>query len=219
MAIEERLFQALKEEMTSKSSQFFAELEKASGIKASSWKHVYYGHQRATSEMIEFCCRFLPNYAYWIGTGATPESSMDHMAPRGEFLKPDVLEEIVLKEPVDWTTEEVEIVARNLFGGTGINPALMRLMSDGMLARENKKLLNIKGLTLPNILKKEPELWSETEMNYVLFKRFLNPLDQTPFVDFVRTNLNPKDSLDLDLIARQEEKIVYVVERAESMRD
>jgi hypothetical protein len=175
MPIEERLFKALKEEVTSKTSQFFSDLEKLSGIKAGSWKHVYYGHQRATSEMIEFCGRYLPNYAYWIITGATPEDSMDHMAPRGEFLKPDVLEEIVLKEPVDWTTEEVEIVARNLFGGTGINPALMRLMSDGMVAREKNKLLNIKGLTLPSILKKEPELWTETEMNYVLFKWWLPP--------------------------------------------
>lgn len=206
--------------MTSKSSQFFSELEKSSGIKASSWKHVYYGHQRATSEMIEFCCRFLPNYAYWIGTGATPESSMGHMAPMGEFLKPDVLEEIVLKEPVDWTAEEVEIVVRNLFGGTGINPALMRLMSDGIVAREKKKLLNIKGLTLLSILKKEPELWTETEMNYVLFKWWLPlPSATMPYTDFVKANLCPNDSLDLNLIARQEAKIDYEVERAESMRD
>lgn len=221
MTIEERIFQALKEDMTAKSSHFFSQLEKTSGIKASSWRHVYYGHQRATSEMIEFCCRYIPNYAYWIATGATPESSMDHLAPSSkEFLKPDVLEEIALKEPVDWTTEEVEIVARNLFGGTDINPALMRLMSDGMVAREKKKLLNIKGLTLPSILKKEPELWTETEMNYVLFKWWLPlPSDTLPYTDFVKANLDPKDSVDLDLIARQEDKIVYVIERAESMRD
>lgn len=169
MGIEARLFQALKEEINVKSSPFFSELETISGIKSGSWKHVYYGHQRATSGMIEFCCRYFPKYAYWIATGATPDSSMVHMSAEAKLPMTDMLEEIVLKEPVDWTTEEIEIVARNLFGGADVNPALMRLMSDGMEAREKKKLLHVTGLTLLNILKKEPEFWTTTEINYLFF--------------------------------------------------
>ena len=219
MAIEERLFKALKEEIKSKSTIFFSELEKTSGIKASSWKHVYYGHQRATSEMIEFTCRLIPSYAYWIATGATPDETMAHLAATEEFQMADVLEEIVCKEPVDWTSAEVEIVARNLFGGANLNPALFRLMSDGMNARESKKLLNLKGLVLSNILKKEPNFWSTSEINYLLFKRYLDPKDKSSYEDFVRANLDPKDNVNFELIARQEEKIAFVVEGAAFMND
>jgi hypothetical protein len=219
MAIEERLFKALREEIKSKSTIFFLELEQTSGIKASSWKHVYYGHQRATSEMIEFTCRFIPSYAFWIATGATPDETMEHLSPTEEFRKEDALEEIVCKEPVDWTNAEVEIVARSLFGGQNINPALFRLMSDGMNARESKKLLNLKGLVLSNILKKEPELWSTSEINYLLFKRYFDPKDESSYEDFVKANLSPNDDLNLDLLARQEEKIAFVVEGAAFMND
>ena len=56
-------------------------------------------------------------------------------------------------------------------------------------------------------------------INYVLFKRFINPEDTTPYVDFVKANLNPEDTINLDFVARQEEILANVVERAESMRD
>ncbi|MBU3545484.1 hypothetical protein ICN49_11190 [Polynucleobacter sp. MWH-Mekk-B1] len=219
MPLEERIFFALSDVVPSKSSQFFADLEKLSGIKAGSWRHAYYGQQRATCDMIEFTCRYVPHYAYWIVTGAAPEDGMENLVPGQKVLDVAVLEKIVSKEPIDWTTEEVEIVVSNLFGDKKIHPTLIRLMSNGMDARERKKLLNVKSLNLPNIIMKEPDLWTTTEINYLLFKRYQDPKDESSYEDFVKANLGPNDDLNLDLIARQEEKIAFVVEGAAFMND
>ncbi len=219
MPLEERIFFALSEVITSKSSQFFSDLEGLSGIKAGSWRHAYYGQQRATCDMIEFCCRYVPHYAYWIVTGAAPEDGMENLVPGQKVLDVAVLERIVSKEPIDWTPDEVEIVVSNLFGGKKIHPTLVRLMSNGMDARERKKLLNVKSLNLPNILKKEPDLWTTTEINYILFNRYLDPKGENSYEDFVRANLEPKDNVNLELIARQEEKIAFVVEGAAFIND
>jgi|GEM_PF-3109542 len=219
MAIEDRIFTALTNEISFKSSKFFNELERLSGIKAGSWKHAYYGQQRVTCDMIEFAGRYAPQYAFWIITGALPDKGMEHLGSSKKDLKTKVLYDIVAKEPIDWTQEEVEIVVSNLFGGKNIDHVLFRLLSDGMIAREKKKLLNLKTLDLRKILMEDPDFWTPTMINYVLFKRFINPEDTTPYVDFVKANLNPEDTINLDFVARQEEILANVVERAESMRD
>lgn len=108
MAIENRIFEALKEVYPGKSHHFFSQLEKTSGIKASSWRHVYYGHQRATSEMIQFACRCAPNYAFWIATGAKPENALEHARPSLDY------DALIRQDPKEWGKDEAEFIAKTI---------------------------------------------------------------------------------------------------------
>lgn len=57
------------------------ELERLTGLSASSWKNYLNGQQKATTAMVECISKTYPEMAFWIATGATDEW-FGHISPR-----------------------------------------------------------------------------------------------------------------------------------------
>ena len=107
MAIEERIKEAIANALGNK--KVFERLEEQSMIKASSWQAMLYGRQRATSEMIEFICRALPEYAYWMVTGIVPSKGTEHkyVEKKSSVKIKTTLNEVLIKEAVDLSEAEI----------------------------------------------------------------------------------------------------------------
>jgi hypothetical protein len=61
----------------------FSQLEKITNLPEDAWKSFYYSKQRPNQDMIESLCKTWPQYAFWLGTGAT-DSGNGHISPTGE---------------------------------------------------------------------------------------------------------------------------------------
>lgn len=129
MTIEQRLITAAKQKL--QESKIYAELEKLSGIKATSWRAVAGERQRATSEMLEWACQQWPQYAFWIATGETATEDLKHTTPEADRLTKTVVDWAITlqKEPKDWTADEVI--------------ALVTLWNKGKLSKEDALAVSI----------------------------------------------------------------------------
>lgn len=97
-------------EKTTRDTRRYSDLEKRTGIPATSWKKFYLGHQRATEQMIEAICTSYPDCVLWLTTGQTDEGggqvNIDgHLAMKAHSLAS------IQKKPVQrWTSTEAMVV-------------------------------------------------------------------------------------------------------------
>lgn len=56
------------------------QLEKTTGLSATKWRHVHAGVTRPSLEMLDALCRAFPQYAFWLATGISDETT-GHLSP------------------------------------------------------------------------------------------------------------------------------------------
>jgi hypothetical protein len=120
-------------------SKTFAWLEEKSGIKQTSWSSAFAGRQRVTIDMLQFVFKEWPSLTSWIATG-TCEQQETPMRLKIQSMKFD-LKAILIKEPAEWSVEEVEYVNKqyNIVPWDSESIDAIKL---GMAARESHMSLN-----------------------------------------------------------------------------
>lgn len=108
----ERLIELI--EKTTRETRRHSDLEKLTGISASSWKQFYIGRQRPTDQMIEALCSAYPQCVLWITTAKTDEQCGQIDIDAQLALREIGLKDILSKPARGWTTKEAKVARVNL---------------------------------------------------------------------------------------------------------